>query len=75
MILFCFPDEKGNVKIAAWTTEVPHNVIVEEIKTKPGTLMATDWSGKAVEVISDDGKLLVEMKVFPQYITLPAGWE
>jgi hypothetical protein len=70
-----FRDEKGNGKIAAWTTEVPHNVIVEEIKTKPGTLVGTDWSGKAVQVKSDDGTLHIEMDVYPQYINLSEGWE
>ncbi len=70
-----FRDDKGNGKIAAWTTEVPHNVIVDEIKTKPGTITGTDWSGKAVQVKCDDGTLHIEMDVFPQYITLPAGWE
>lgn len=66
-----FRDEKGNGKIAAWTTEVPHNVIVEEIKKKPGTLVGTDWSGKAVKVKSDNGMLIIEMDAYPQYITLP----
>jgi beta-xylosidase len=70
-----FRDEKGNGKIAAWTTEVPHNVIVEGIKTTLGTFMGTDWSGKTVHVKSDDGALLIEMNVFPHYITLPAGWK
>lgn len=67
-----FRDDKGNSKIVAWTTEVPHNVLIEEIKVEATAMKGADWSGKAVQVNSDQGKLFIELDVFPQYITMPS---
>lgn len=70
-----FRDEKGNGKIAVWTTEVPHSIVIEEIKTKATTLNSADWSGNVVQVKTDPEKLLLDLNGYPQYITLPTGWK
>ena len=70
-----FRDEKGKHKISAWTTEVPHSVTVEEIKPDAATLTGSDWSGSAVQIRTDQKKLLLELTPYPQYITLPSGWK
>ena len=70
--LLLFKDDNGNSKIVAWTTEVPHNVLIEEIKVEATAMKGADWSGKTVQVNSDQGKLFIELDVFPQYITMPS---
>ena len=66
-----FRDDKGNSKIAAWTTEVPHTVVIEEINTKATNLSGADWSGNVFQVKTDQDKLLLDLNGYPQYITLP----
>ena len=70
-----FRDDKGVSKVAAWTTEVPHSVAIEEIKPKAAALAGSNWSGSAVQVRADQDKLLLELNAYPLYITLPSGWK
>ena len=66
-----FRDDKGVSKLVAWTTEVPHPVIIEDLKTKTAIPAGSDWSGKAIQVKTDQNKLILELDVYPQYIRLP----
>ncbi len=67
-----FRDDKGNKKIAAWTTEVPHTVILDESELKKYTGMtARDWEGNELNVVTDQGKVVVNLGPYPQYILFP----
>lgn len=70
-----FRDDKGNHKIAAWTIEVPHSVSIQAIKPGTATLSGSDWSGSAVQVMTEPDKLFLELNVYPKYINMPAGWK
>jgi hypothetical protein len=67
-----FKDAKGNSKIAAWTTEVPHTVILEEADIKVSDASGIDWSGKTFKAKIESGKLVIELSPVPQYIIVPA---
>jgi polysaccharide biosynthesis protein PslG len=66
-----FKDEKSNIKIAAWTTEVPHSAVLEEVDIKNAELKGIDWSGNELKVRSESGKLVIDLSPLPQYISFP----
>ncbi|HBH82429.1 MAG: hypothetical protein A2X05_06730 [Bacteroidetes bacterium GWE2_41_25] len=66
-----FRDNNGVSKIAAWTTEVPHSILVEEIKVKATTLAGSDWSGNTVQVKTDKDRLHLDLNNYPVYTILP----
>jgi len=65
-----FRDGKGNIKIAAWTAEVPHSAVLEEVDINNAELKGVDWSGNELKVKSESGKLVIELSPLPQYISL-----
>jgi polysaccharide biosynthesis protein PslG len=66
-----FKDSKGITKIVAWTAEVPHSILLEEIEYTGTNLSACDWQGNAIKIKNNGGKLLIELSPFPQYFTIP----
>jgi hypothetical protein len=67
-----FRDEKGNTKIAAWTSEVPHSVILEDADIKVTVPSGIDWAGNVFKVKTESGKLVIDLSPLPQYIAVPA---
>jgi polysaccharide biosynthesis protein PslG len=67
-----FKDDKGNSKIAAWTTEVPHSVVLEEVEIKVSDLKGADWSGNEFKIKTEQGRLVIDLSPLPKYIAIPA---
>ncbi len=67
-----FRDEKGNSKIAAWTTEVPHTIVLEEPEIKVLNQTGTDWEGNKLTIAAEQGKLIINLSQLPQYISVAA---
>jgi len=66
-----FRDDKGNRKIAAWTTEVPHYAVLEELEIKVTGMTAKDWAGNELKVSTEQGKIVIDLSPLPQYISVP----
>lgn len=64
-----FKDDKGNTKIAAWTTEVPHSIVLEEAEIKISGQTGRDWAGNEFKIKNEQGRLIIDLSPLPQYIT------
>jgi polysaccharide biosynthesis protein PslG len=69
--ILLFRDDKGNKKIVAWTAEVPHNKILDELEISLSGITAKDWEGNELKVGTEKGKIAVNLGPFPQYISVP----
>lgn len=70
-----FRDEYGKTKMAAWTTEDPHSVILEHNIPEAARSSAADWRGGEMKVKTEGNRLILDLSEFPQYIALPSGWD
>lgn len=66
-----FRDDKGNKKIAAWTAEVPHTEILDELEINISGITSKDWAGNELKTGTEQGKIVVNLGPFPQYISVP----
>ncbi len=66
-----FRDDKGNRKIVAWTTEVPHSALLDAQEFKLSGMTAKDWSGNELKVRAENGKIVIDLGLLPQYISIP----
>lgn len=64
-----FKDDKGNSKIAAWTTEVPHSIVLEEAEIKVSDHTGRDWAGNEFKIKTEHGRMIIDLNPLPQYIT------
>ncbi|MBI5008701.1 MAG: cellulase family glycosylhydrolase [Bacteroidia bacterium] len=69
-----FMDENGRTKMAAWTTEDPHSVILENNIPEATRSITADWRGGEMKVKTEGNRLILDLSEYPQYIALPSGW-
>ena len=68
-----FKNGKGISKICAWTLDAPHTVSMPNEIRKVTDASLIDGMGNALKLKTEQGKLVLELKALPQYITLPRG--
>ena len=68
-----FKNGKGISKICAWTMDAPHTVSMPNEIRKVTDASLIDGMGNALKLKTEQGKLVLELKALPQYITLPRG--
>jgi hypothetical protein len=68
-----FRNDEGNFKIAAWTMDSAHSVKIDENIPKVTGSMEIDSEGKVLKLKTEQGRLVLDLNAFPQYITLPPG--
>jgi polysaccharide biosynthesis protein PslG len=66
-----FKNKSGNYKISAWSTDKSHAVLIgKKIQNVKGST-GVDGKGNVLNLKSDNGELVLDLKELPQYISLP----
>jgi polysaccharide biosynthesis protein PslG len=68
-----FKNDKGNYKICAWTVDIEHAATIESTISKVKNVTITDGTGNAMNPRIAQDKLVLDLKILPQYVTLPRG--
>jgi polysaccharide biosynthesis protein PslG len=70
--ILSFINEKGNVRICAWTTDKSHSVRLELTNHDKAIIEAVDGYGYPLNITSEKDSLILELTDLPQYLTLSA---
>jgi len=65
-----FRNSKGNFKIAAWTTDLPHIVMINIDVSEINGATAINGYGNFIELRTKQNKLFLNLDTLPQYIDL-----
>lgn len=65
-----FKDQKGRLKLCAWTTGDPHAVVIDKFIQSAENCAVTDWKGDSSERKSNWNRMVLILDGMPQYITL-----
>jgi hypothetical protein len=68
-----FKNDKGILKISAWTTDSTHSIVLENKIPKVTSATAADGNGNLLKLKTDQGRLVLDLNELPQYITFPSG--
>ena len=68
-VLLC-ANQAGGQKLAAWTLGEPHEVSLEINLRGEDNLKTVNGNGEASTANTDSGRLILELKSAPQYVTL-----
>lgn len=71
--LLLFRNDKGNYKISAWTMDSAHSVMIDNNIPKVTSATATDGNGNVLKLKTEQGRLILDLKTLPQYVTLSHG--
>jgi polysaccharide biosynthesis protein PslG len=66
-----FKNENGNYRITAWSTDQSHSVLIDNSLQNVKGATAIDGEGNVVNLKTDNGKLVLDLKKMPQYVSLP----
>jgi polysaccharide biosynthesis protein PslG len=66
-----FKNDKGKYKICAWTVDMSHSAIMDNIVQNVSGSTAIDGKGNIIKLKTEQGKLALDLNALPQYITLP----
>jgi hypothetical protein len=66
--LLLLADEKGQTKIAAWTTGKAHDFTLN-FNAQEGAVTLTTGDGSASQPKVQDGRLTIELQPLPSYLT------
>jgi len=69
--LLLFRNENGTCKLAAWTLDQSHSVILERSIRDIVDSTARDSKGNDLQLKTDNNKLILDLTDQPQYISLP----
>jgi|WetSurMetagenome_2_1015567.scaffolds.fasta_scaffold121615_1 polysaccharide biosynthesis protein PslG len=72
--ILLFRNESGNLKLAAWTTDQPHSVLIEKNLQEGDSSLITNQKSNNVQFKADQNRLLIDLGDEPQYTSLPSGW-
>lgn len=68
-----FKNEIGNYRISAWSMDQSHSVLIDIIISNVKGATAIDGKGNDLKLKTDNGKLVLDLKELPQYVSLPEG--
>ena len=68
-----FKTGDGSYRIAAWTTDQDHSVASNLVIQGTVAATAVSGDGSPLNVKTENGSLVINLKALPQYIKLPAG--
>ena len=68
-----FHDKKGRHKLAAWTMDTAHSVVIPVKIPHAVGAAGVDGYGNELELKTDNGRLVLELKTLPQYVGLVKG--
>lgn len=68
-----FKNDIGTYKITAWTMVQSHQIMMDDIIPKVTGITDRDGKGNVLNLMTDKGRLVLDLNEFPQYITLPEG--
>jgi hypothetical protein len=60
--------------MTAWTMDQQHSIKIDRNIPGADKSKTTDWKGNSIQLITDNGKLILNLDSHPQYITLPKGF-
>ena len=66
-----FKNDKGNFKICAWTVDAEHAATIDNKISKVENVIIIDGNGNALNLKTEQSKLILVLKALPQYVTLP----
>ncbi len=65
-----FKDQKGRLKLCAWTTGDPHAVVIDKFIPSAANYVVTDWKGDSDERKSNWNRMVLLLDAMPQFITM-----
>lgn len=68
-----FKNDIGAYKIIAWTMVQSHRIMMDDIIPKVTGITDRDGKGNILNLMTDKGRLVIDLNEFPQYIFLPEG--
>jgi polysaccharide biosynthesis protein PslG len=69
--LLLFKDSINQYKIAAWTTDSPHYVTIDNTIQNIKGVIIRDGRGNSMKTKSEKGSLVLNLMELPQYISIP----
>ncbi len=73
--LLLFRNASGKYKMAAWTSDQSHPVIIEYDIPEVSGSTVTNWKGDGLGARTEQGRLILDLNSMPQYVTLPHGFK
>lgn len=68
-----FRNEIGNYMISAWSMDQDHSVLIDNIISNVKGATAIDGKGNVLKLKTENGKLVLDLKELPHYVSLPEG--
>jgi polysaccharide biosynthesis protein PslG len=68
-----FKNDVGNYRICAWSMDQAHSVLIDNIISNVKGATAIDGKGNVLNLKTETGKLVLDLKELPQYVSLPEG--